>query len=87
MVNGVGIYENKAVNSWVAEMAELTKPDSIVWVDGSGDEKERLTREAAGTGEVLMLNQDELPGCIYHRTAENDVARVEHLTFICTPVK
>ncbi|MDR1496755.1 MAG: phosphoenolpyruvate carboxykinase (GTP), partial [Clostridiales Family XIII bacterium] len=78
------IYENRAVNDWVTEMAALTKPDGIVWIDGSEEEKERLTREASDTGEILPLNQDELPGCVYHRTAENDVARVEHLTFICT---
>jgi phosphoenolpyruvate carboxykinase (GTP) len=83
----MSMYENKAVASWVAEMAELTKPDNIVWIDGSEAEKERLTREAADAGEILMLNQDELPGCVYHRTAENDVARVEHLTFICTSKK
>jgi phosphoenolpyruvate carboxykinase (GTP) len=78
------MYENRAVNEWVKEMAGLTKPDSVVWIDGSEEERERLTREAVGSGELLMLNQEELPGCVYHRTAENDVARVEHLTFICT---
>jgi phosphoenolpyruvate carboxykinase (GTP) len=81
------MYQNKAVNEWVAEMAALTKPDGIVWIDGSEEEKEQLTREAAAAGEILLLNQDKLPGCVYHRTAENDVARVEHLTFICTPKK
>jgi phosphoenolpyruvate carboxykinase (GTP) len=80
----MSIYTNKAVNDWVADMARLTKPDDIVWIDGSGEEKDRLTREAAAFGEILMLDQDKLPGCVYHRTAENDVARVEHLTFICT---
>jgi phosphoenolpyruvate carboxykinase (GTP) len=78
------MYSNKAVEAWVNEIAELTKPDNIVWIDGSEEEKERLTREAADSGEIKILNQDLLPGCIYHRTAENDVARVEHLTFICT---
>ncbi|MDR0817659.1 MAG: phosphoenolpyruvate carboxykinase (GTP) [Clostridiales Family XIII bacterium] len=78
------MYSNKAVEAWVNEIAELTKPDNIVWIDGSEEEKERLTKEAADSGEIRILNQDLLPGCIYHRTAENDVARVEHLTFICT---
>jgi phosphoenolpyruvate carboxykinase (GTP) len=78
------MYTNKAVGNWVAEMAEMTKPDRIVWIDGSEEEKLRLAREAADTGEMQYLNQDLLPGCMYHRTAENDVARVEHLTFICT---
>ncbi|MDR3364306.1 MAG: phosphoenolpyruvate carboxykinase domain-containing protein, partial [Clostridiales Family XIII bacterium] len=81
------MYDNKAVNNWVEEMAALAKPDSIVWIDGSEEEKERLTQTAAEAGEIQLLNQELLPGCIYHRTAENDVARVEHLTFICTPEK
>jgi len=81
------MYNNKAVSDWVQEVAALTKPDSIVWIDGTEDEKKRLTNEALATGEVHLLNQDVLPGCIYHRSAENDVARVEHLTFICTPKK
>jgi len=68
-------------------MAELTKPDKIVWIDGSEEEKERLTDEAVKNGDISYLNQDLLPGCIFHRTAENDVARVEHLTFICTKDK
>ena len=81
------MYSNKAVIDWVAEMAELTKPDNIVWIDGTEEEKNRLTEEAVSTGELTMLNQEKLPGCVYHRTAENDVARVEHLTFICTSKK
>jgi phosphoenolpyruvate carboxykinase (GTP) len=81
------VYKNKAVNEWVQEMAQLTKPDGIVWIDGSEAEKERLTEQAAASGEILLLNQEKLPGCVYHRTAENDVARVEHLTFICTSKK
>ena len=81
------MYNNKAVSDWVQEMAALTKPDNIVWIDGSEEEKQRLTDEAVSTGEMKLLNQDVLPGCTYHRTAENDVARVEHLTFICTSKK
>jgi len=75
---------NVYVKDWVEEMAKLTQPDKIVWIDGSEEERERLTREAIATGELIELNQKELPGCLYHRTAQNDVARVEHLTFICT---
>jgi phosphoenolpyruvate carboxykinase (GTP) len=81
------MYSNKAVQAWVGEMAKLTKPDKIVWIDGSEAEKERLTKEAFATGELIELNQEKLPGCVLHRTAENDVARVEHLTFICTKEK
>lgn len=82
-----GMYTNKAVKNWVEEMAKLTKPDNIVWIDGSAEEKTRLTKEALSTGELYELNQEKLPGCVLHRTAVNDVARVEHLTFICTSKK
>lgn len=78
------MYSNKAVQKWVEEMAKLTKPDNIVWIDGSEEEKERLEKEALETGEIIQLNQEKLPGCFLHRTAVNDVARVEGRTFICT---
>jgi len=65
----------------------LCQPDQIVWVDGSEEEKERLTQEAIKTGELIPLNQEKLPGCYYHRTAVNDVARTEDLTFICTKLQ
>jgi len=81
------MYNNIHVKNWVEEVAKLTQPAQIVWCDGSEEERERLTKEAIASGEVLELNQKELPGCLYHRTAENDVARVEHLTFICTTDK
>ena len=78
---------NKSVLNWVDEMASLTKPDQIVWIDGSEDEMNRLKEEAFSTGELIELDQEALPGCVYHRTAVNDVARVEHRTFICTGKK
>ena len=81
------MYKNVYVNEWVEQMAKMTQPDSIVWIDGSEEERERLTKQAVSTGEMMELNQEKLPGCLYHRTAENDVARVEHLTFICTEKK
>ena len=81
------MYNNKYVKEWVEQMAAMTQPDEIVWLDGSVEEKERLTKQALSTGELVELNQTELPGCYYHKTAENDVARVEHLTFICTEKK
>ncbi|MBO4261686.1 MAG: phosphoenolpyruvate carboxykinase (GTP) [Clostridia bacterium] len=81
------VYNNKYVNEWVAQMALLTQPKEIVWLDGSEEEKNRLLKEAVATGEMIELNQEKLPGCYYHRTAENDVARVEHCTFICTEHK
>lgn len=72
---------------WVKECAQLCEPDKIVWIDGSEEEKERLTKEAIATGELVELDQKKWPGCVYHRTAENDVARTEHLTYICTSLK
>ena len=78
---------NKAVLTWLQEMADMTKPEKIVWIDGSEVQLEALRAEAVATGEMIKLNQDLLPGCYYHRTAENDVARVEDRTFICTPTK
>ena len=78
---------NKAVLAWVDEMVALTKPDRIVWIDGSEEQLNDLRAEACRTGEMELLNQDLLPGCYYHRTAVNDVARVEGRTFICTPTK
>ena len=68
-------------------MAQLTKPDRIVWCDGSEDEKTRLTKEAVEQKILEPLNQEKLPGCYLHRSNPNDVARVEQLTFICTPTK
>ena len=78
---------NKYVNEWINEMAELTCPDKIVWIDGSDEQREALREEACATSEMFKLNQDKLPGCYLHRTAINDVARVENRTFICTETK
>jgi len=75
------------LKKWVKECAELCQPDNIVWCDGSDEERERLEKEAFATGELVQLDQEKLPGCVYHRTASNDVARTEHLTFICTTRK
>lgn len=79
--------ENKKVLTWLEEMKALTKPDKVVWIDGSEAQLEDLRKEAVATGEMIKLNEEKLPGCYYHRTAENDVARVEERTFICTPTK
>ena len=75
---------NKKVLTWLEEMKALCKPESVVWIDGSEAQLEALREEAVSTGEMIKLNQEKLPGCYYHRTAENDVARVEDRTFICT---
>jgi len=75
------------LKKWVDECAKLCTPDKVVWIDGSAEEKKRLEQEAFSTGELVELNQEKHPGCVYHRTAVNDVARTEKLTFICTSKK
>ena len=65
-------------------MKSLVNPDNIVWIDGSEEQLESLRKEACTTGELIKLNQEKLPGCYLHRTAVNDVARVEDRTFICS---
>ena len=79
--------QHRKLQEWVEAMARLCLPENIVWIDGSEEEKDRLTQEAAATGEVTILNQEKLPGCLYHRTAINDVARTEDLTYICTTLR
>lgn len=79
--------QHRKLQEWVEKCARLCQPDRIVWIDGSEEERERLTAEAVATGEMILLNQQKLPGCLYHRTAPNDVARTEELTFICTPLR
>ncbi|MDB4940520.1 MAG: Phosphoenolpyruvate carboxylase [Labilithrix sp.] len=81
------LTSNKTLLAWVEEMAALTKPDRIVWADGSEQEKVKLTAEAVEQKILEPLNQEKLPGCYLHRSNPNDVARVENLTFICTPTK
>ena len=75
---------NKYILDWIDEMASLCAPDRIVWIDGSAEQENALRDEACATGEMIRLNQEKLPGCYLHRTALNDVARVEGRTFICT---
>ena len=81
------MIRHKEAGKWVEEMAALCKPDQVVWCDGSEEERQRLQEQAISTGELYELNQEKLPGCVLHRTAINDVARTEHLTFICTRTK
>ena len=81
------LTNNKAVLTWIDEMAAMCQPDEIVWIDGSEEQAEALRKEACETGEMVKLNEEKLPNCYLHRTAVNDVARVEGRTFICTPTK
>ncbi len=72
------------VKEWVDRMAAMCQPNEIYWCDGSEEERQRLTATAIERGELIELNQKKLPGCYLHRTAAHDVARTEHLTYICT---
>jgi len=75
---------HKEVKQWIGEMTRLFQPDHVFWCDGSEAEKEALAAEAVAKGVLIKLNQEKLPGCYYHRSAQNDVARVEQCTFICS---
>lgn len=76
--------KNKKVLKFVEDSAALAQPDKIVWIDGSEAQRDALRAEAVASGEILKLNEELLPDCYLHRTAENDVARVEDRTFICS---
>ena len=75
---------NKKVLQFVDEAVALAKPDKVVWIDGGEAQLEALRKEAIASGEMIKLNDEKLPGCLYHRTKPNDVARVEGRTFICS---
>jgi phosphoenolpyruvate carboxykinase (GTP) len=73
------------VRAWVDECAALCEPDAVVWLDGSPAERQRLLAAAVEQGVLIRLDEAKRPGCYLHRSNPNDVARTEHLTFICTP--
>jgi phosphoenolpyruvate carboxykinase (GTP) len=79
--------QNEHLLRWVDEVSRLTKPDKVVWCNGSEEERQRLTEEAVKSNVLLPLNQKKVPGSYLHRSNPNDVARVEQLTFICTKTK
>lgn len=75
---------NATLQSWVDEVARLTRPDRIHWCDGSAEEYAELVQAMVQSGELLALNAETHPNCYLHRSHPTDVARTEHLTFICT---
>ena len=88
----MALTKNKNVLDWVDKMVALCKPEKVVWIDGSKKQLDALTEEVTSLPDdswdkMYKLNEEKLPGCLYHRTRENDVARVEGRTFICSKTK
>ena len=85
----MSLTKNPNVNQWVDEMIALCKPDKVVWIDGSKEQLDQLIEEVTALPDghpdkLYKLNEEKYPGCLYHRTRPNDVARVEDRTFICS---
>jgi phosphoenolpyruvate carboxykinase (GTP) len=78
---------NKALLDWVASVQQLCTPDRVQWCDGSQAEYDSLVKLMLGNGLLTELDQGKWPGCYHHLSNPNDVARVEHLTFICSAKK
>jgi phosphoenolpyruvate carboxykinase (GTP) len=76
---------NQHVKAWVESCVQLCKPDKVIWLTGSAEERQWVYDAGEKEGVFIKLNQKKWPGCYYHRSNSNDVARTEHLTFICTP--
>ena len=79
----MALTNNRYITDWVEEQEKLCRPDRVVWIDGSEEQLAGIRAEGFATGELIKLNEEILPGCVYHRSALNDVARVEARTFIC----
>ena len=77
------LTDNKKVLDFVEEMRAMVNPAQVIWIDGGESQLEALRSEGFSTGELTRLNDEKLPGCVYHRSALDDVARVEDRTFIC----
>jgi phosphoenolpyruvate carboxykinase (GTP) len=78
---------NPEVSDWVDHVAKLTQPDRVYWCDGSHAEFQSLQRELIASKELLALNSQSFPGCVLARSNPSDVARVEHVTYVCTQNK
>ena len=78
------LSKNTHLLNWVEKMGNLTKPDTIHWVDGSEEEDETLKAQIVASGTFVKLNEELWPGCYYARSDRSDVARVEDRTFICS---
>ncbi len=78
---------SRAVREWVESVRQLTQPAEVYWCEGSAAETRELTAQLVKSGELLALNAQQFPGCHLARSRPSDVARVEHLTFVCTRSK
>ena len=78
------ITSNSNVLNWINEITAITKPANVVWLDGSEEQLNKIREEGCSTGELKALNQEKYPGCVYHRSENDDVARMEDKTFICS---
>ena len=78
------VTSNQILQQWIEEVSDLTQPDNIHWCTGSAEENQQFEKTMLATGEFIELNQETHPGCYLHRSDPTDVARVEHLTYICT---
>lgn len=81
------LTSNANVLKWIDDVVSLTNPNKVMWIDGSEEQLAMLREEACSTGELKALNQEKYPGCYYHRSRKDDVARMEDKTYICTKNK
>tara|TARA_E500000331_G_scaffold230976_1_gene221252 strand:+ start:137075 stop:138820 length:1746 start_codon:yes stop_codon:yes gene_type:complete len=77
----------KSLNDWVNDIHHLTGAQNIHWCDGSKNEYDSLVNDMLKNGDLLRLNEETFPECFLHRSDPEDVARVEHLTYVCTSNK
>jgi phosphoenolpyruvate carboxykinase (GTP) len=83
-MRGISVTTLPELQAWIDQVARLTQPDEVVWCDGSDSEYRQLTQLLLSDGGFIELNQETHPGCYLHRSDPSDVARVEHLTYVCT---
>ncbi|MDG6999821.1 MAG: phosphoenolpyruvate carboxykinase (GTP) [Nitrososphaerota archaeon] len=93
MLHKLAIQREKAVETnqelvqWVDEVASRTRPDKVIWCDGSEEEYYALVDQMVKENSLIRLNENEFPRCYLYRSEAHDVARTESSTYICTPYK